>query len=73
MGISFSWSDVSDMLGVSRMTIYRYRIDCNMVSETHQTLTDHQLGAIITELRSEVLYHLLEKPCMVMGHLQAHG
>lgn len=68
--LSFSWSDVSDMLGVSRMTIYRYRRDFNMVSETRQTLTDHQLRAIITELRSEV-------PSIgettVMCHLRAHG
>ena len=32
--LSFSWSDISDILGVSRMTIYRYRRDFNMLSET---------------------------------------
>ena len=52
--LSFSWSDVSDMLGVSRMTIYRYRRDFNMVSGTRQILTNHQLRAFITELRLEV-------------------
>ena len=68
--LSFSLSDVSDMLGVSRMTIYRYRRDFNMVSETCQILTDHQLRAIITELRSEVPSI---RETMVMGHLRAHG
>ena len=68
--LSFSWSDISDMLGVSRMTIYRYRRDFNMVSETRQTLSDHQLRVIITELRSEVP---TIGETMVMGHLRAHG
>ena len=41
-----------------------------MVNETHQTLTDYQLWAIITELRSEVPSI---GETMVMGHLRAHG
>ena len=40
-----------------------------MVSETRQTLTDHQLRAIITELRSEVPS---TGENMVMDHLRAH-
>ena len=68
--LSFSWNDISEMLGVSRMTIYRCRRDFDMINETHQTLTDHQLRAIITELRSE-LPSIGET--MVMGHLRARG
>ena len=68
--LSFSWNDISEMLGVSRMTIYRYRRDFNMINETHQTLTDHQLRAIITELRSEIPSI---GETMVMGHLRARG
>ena len=58
------------MLGVSRMTIYRYRRDLNMVSETRQTPTDHQLRAMITELRSKVSSI---GETMVTNHLRAQG
>ena len=68
--LSFSWNDISEMLGVSRMTIYRYRRDFNMINEAQQTLTDHQLRVIITELRSEIPSI---GETMVMGHLRARG
>ena len=68
--LSFTWNDISEMLGVSRMTVYRCRRDFNMINEDHQTLTDHQLRAIITELRSEIPSI---GETMVMGHLRAHG
>ena len=41
--LSFSWSDISEMLGVSRMTIYRCRRDFNMINEAQQSLTDQSL------------------------------
>ena len=31
--LSFSWSDISEMLGVSRITIYRCRRDFNMIND----------------------------------------
>lgn len=68
--LSFSWNDISEMLGVSRMTIYRCRRDFNMINEAHQTLTDHQLRTIITELRSELPSF---GETMVMGHLRTCG
>ena len=68
--LSFSWNDISDMLGVSRMTIYRCRRDFNMIDDAQQTLTDHQLRAIITELRLEIPS---AGETMVMGHLRARG
>lgn len=52
--LSFSWSDISRMLGVSRMTIYRRRIEYGMVFEPSQSISDSQLMQIICEARQEL-------------------
>ena len=68
--LSFSLNDISDLLGVSRMTIYRCRRVFNMNDDVKQTLTDHQLRIINTKLSSEIPS---AGETMVMDHLRAHG
>jgi hypothetical protein len=52
--LSFSWSDISRMLGVSRMTIYRRRIQYGMIFEPSQSVSDSQLMEIIRQARHEL-------------------
>lgn len=68
--MSFSWSDVSKMLGVSRMTIYRRRVEYDLVQDPRSVPSDVQLRTILREIKhgqpelGEVL---------VMGRIRSMG
>lgn len=68
--LSFSWSNIAAMLGVSRMTIYRRRIEYDLVQDPRSIPTDVQLRTIIREIKhgqpelGEV---------MVMGRIRSMG
>ena len=68
--LSFSWSGIAMLLGISRMTLFRYRREFNMIDNPQQSLSDNQLRTMITQLR-------LEMPSigetMLMGHLRSCG
>ena len=68
--LSFSWSDIAMMLGVSRMTIYRRRVQYGLVQDPASVPTDIQLRTIVREIKhgqpelGEV---------MVMGRVRSMG
>lgn len=68
--LSFSWTDIGKILGVSRMTIYRRRVDYEMLSEPIQIVSDSTLYELVEELRIELpdIGHSL-----VCGRLRALG
>ena len=47
----FTWSEIAQLIGVSRMTIYRRRKEFNMVDEPKATLTDAELKQKVSEIR----------------------
>ena len=58
------------MLGISRMTLYRRRVEYDMVTETLQSISDSQLTQIIEGLRRE----FPDIGCsMVAGRLRSLG
>ena len=69
--MSFSWTQIASMLGVSRMTIYRRRIDYGMSHDgMTSNITDEELAVVLRQMRRE-------NPAigerMVMGHLRSMG
>ena len=68
--LSFSWTEISHLIGVSRMTIYRRRVEYGMMDETSRTLSDEALSEILRELRVE-LPELGET--MAAGRLRSMG
>ena len=68
--LSFSWTDIPRLLGVSRMTIHRRRDEYGLLSEPAQAITDAQLGQIVRDLRTE-LPDIGQ--VMVAGQLRAMG
>ena len=68
--MSFSWSNVSVMLGVSRMTIYRRRVEYELLQDPRSIPSEAQLRTILREIKhgqpelGEV---------MVMGRIRSMG
>ena len=51
--LSFSWEQIADILGVSRMTIYRRRVEFGLLNSNTQTIiSDEQLRNVVRELHS---------------------
>ena len=68
--LSFTWSDIATLLGVSRMTVFRRRQEFGMLEEPSTTVDNIELRTIIASLR-EQLPNVGEK--MVIGQLQSLG
>lgn len=51
--MSFSWVHISEILGVSYMTVYRRRMEYGIVESRGRDVSDSQLEQIITEMRYE--------------------
>ena len=66
--LSFSWTQIASLLGVSRMTIFRRRIEFNMVEVGIPVHSDHDLKVLIRQLKTELPY-LGE--VLLMGQLRA--
>ena len=51
--MSFNWTQIAEMLGVSRMTIYRRRVEYGLNSSTSGSLTDGELRIILNEIQRD--------------------
>lgn len=67
--LSFSWKEIASMLGVSRMTIYRRRLEYGMLQDG-RSIEDDELLVLLREMRSE-FPDMGE--VMVRGRLRALG
>lgn len=67
--LSFKWKQVARMLGVSRMTLYRRRVEFGMVPQG-RNIQDRELVRVIREMRSE-FPEMGE--VMVLGRLRSLG
>lgn len=52
--LSFTWTDISAMLNISRMTLHRRRTEYGMLVEPARSVTDSQLITIVNQLRREL-------------------
>ena len=66
--LNFSWTEISDLIGVSRMTIYRRRRDFGILLNPHREVSGEELTGIIQQLRHDNPYC---GETMIMGHLRA--
>ena len=69
--MSFTWTQIASMLGVSRMTIYRRRVEFGMNHDGMNTnISDEELTVILQQMRRESP-NLGER--MVIGRLRSMG
>jgi len=68
--MSFTWSEIGSILGVSRMTIYRRRQEYTMLGERRDTLTDIELRSLLRDWRREMPEI---GQSMVIGRLHSMG
>ncbi len=52
--LNFTWSSIALLLGVTRMTIYRRRVDCGMLNNPLNRLSDDDLEALLKDLKAEL-------------------
>ena len=68
--LSFSWSQIAALLGVSRMTVYRKRAQFDMLNDVSEHLTNDEVRRHVTEMR-------LQSPnmgeSMAIGRFRALG
>lgn len=70
ISLEFSWNDISALLGVSRMTLYRRRSEFGLLTNTQQGITDGQLRHLLIEMRRQ---HPNFGETMAMGHIRSLG
>lgn len=68
--MNFTWSEIAALLSVSRMTVYRRRLECGMVNEPANDLTNQELCDLLQRMRANSPY-LGET--MVWGRLRSLG
>ena len=68
--LSFSWSEISSLLGVSRMTVYRRRIEFGLLSQPSRYISNVDLTRRISDMSSE-LPEIGES--MIWGRLRSMG
>ena len=70
--VSFSWTQISRLLGVSRMTVYRRRRDFGMLDESNSSLniSDTELYSLLVQMRRQ-MPNIGET--LVLGRVQSMG
>ena len=68
--LSFSWTAIAELLGVSRMTVYRRRREFNMLDSSRTPLTDSQLRELIRDWKHEMP---TVGETLIIGRLHASG
>ena len=71
--LNFSRTEILDLVGVSRMTIYRHRIEFGMLDDntlSRHDITDLGLNELLQQLRHNNPY---SGESMMMGHVRALG
>lgn len=68
--MSFTWIQISQMLSISTMTLYRRRQEYGMLVEPNRTLSDSELHSIILHLQSDMP---ALGQTMVWGRLRSMG
>ena len=68
--MSFSWSQVAALLGVSRMTVYRRRVEFGLLFNPEASISDSDLSSTVHSMRSE---HPEIGETIVWGRLRALG
>ena len=68
--MSFSWVQISRLLGVSYSTVYRRRIEYGIPNTSGMSITDHDLHECLRQIRSD--YPALGQT-MVWGRLRSMG
>jgi len=51
--LSFNWTQISALLGVSRMTVYRQRAEFDMLGDTSEPLTNDEVRRHVTNMRQQ--------------------
>ena len=67
--MSFSWTEIARMLGISRMTLYRRRVQFGMAQQG-RSISDNELTVLLREMRRDYPYM---GEVMVLGRLRALG
>ena len=68
--LGFSWTSIASLLGVSRMTVYRRRVEYDLLADPVNTLNDNELKDLLRRIRRE--YPNIGQT-MIMGLIRAQG
>lgn len=68
--LSFSWTPIADMLMVSRMTVYRRRVEFGLLVEPQSSNTDQELTRIVWQLSVQ---HPQVGQSFICGQLRSLG
>lgn len=68
--LSFSWTAIADMLKVTRMTIYRWRVEYGMLDESHSMIGDQELTEKVQQIMTE---HPQVGQTFIAGRLRSLG
>ena len=69
--LSFTWVSISKMLMVSRMTIYRRRVEYDMINDsTSMQLSDQDLMALV---QRTIRLHPMAGQSFIWGVIRSHG
>lgn len=68
--LSFTWTDIADMLKVSRMTIYRRRVEYDMLDESDSMISDQELNEKVQQIMAQ---HPQVGQTFVSGRLRSLG